>query len=64
MVEVAAVNTPHDVSAVEREELEEHVSEILFDAANEYDPACLFCKRAVEVGIFARYGFHPESDSA
>lgn len=55
--------TPDDASALEREELEEHVSEILFDAQSSYDPECLFCQRATALGLFARYGFDPSDDA-
>lgn len=36
--------------------LQEHVSEIVFDASEEYDPDCVLCQKAQALGLFDPYG--------
>jgi hypothetical protein len=47
-----------------REEVEEHVSDIMFTGSESPDPDCVLCKHGIEIGVWARYGvddpFAPE----
>lgn len=47
-----------------REEVEEHVSEIMFAGSESPDPDCLLCKHGIEMGVWEHYGvddpFAPE----
>ncbi len=49
------------------EEVEEHVSEIMFDSLSSPEDDCLLCKRGIELGVWARYGvddpFAPEVEA-
>lgn len=54
------VPIPDDAREAEELAVEEHVVEILFDSLAEHDADCVLCKRAVEFGIFARFGFDLE----
>lgn len=49
------------------EEVEEHISEIMFTSHESPEPDCLLCKRGIELGVWARYGvddpFAPEDVS-
>ncbi|MES1975852.1 MAG: hypothetical protein V4472_25620 [Pseudomonadota bacterium] len=52
----AAAEMRAELDALTEEEVSEHVSTVMFDT-HDADPDCLLCRRGVELGVWARYGY-------
>lgn len=46
-----------DVADLEYEQVREHVTDILFDSQGSVDANCALCKKGVDLGIWAEFGY-------
>lgn len=46
-----------DIADLEYEQVREHVTDILFDSAGRVDADCTLCKKGVDLGIWAEFGY-------
>lgn len=54
MSDSTAPDTPE---ALVLEEIEEHIADIMFDSLERPDPDCTLCRKGVDLGVWARYGY-------
>lgn len=45
-----------EMTALTEDEVSEHAAGVMFDS-HDADPDCLLCQRAVELGVWADYGY-------
>lgn len=55
------MSSPDDeLAEITEDMLREHVSEVMFDPGSQFEPDCVFCRRAVQLGYFAAFGIGPD----